>query len=437
MQIDILLVNALAYFFTLLFAIYKFKRLNLYVLIWLAYSIVTYMGYYSVKENMHYSGDVNLGYKLEIIPYICAYFTIVLLTYPFYRMDERNINWNINIPQKLVKLIYFVSFLFVIQTIFNGIAAYIISQTIGIGEAYVGAHEGDYSNVIGNNLLNRILHYSEVLTNALQPFYVIYFFIQMQKRHGSFWKNIFMIMLAFMPTIFSAIAGGSKGALFFVSFELIFFYLLIRPSLSSDYNIKITLIGSIIGLIIIFYVIVITLSRFEAIHGVSANNKQQQNEIVHYLGESYPNLGYFYYGKVYNHPNGRRFFLEFFEDNPEEKYKYSGLDSKFDYWENITHVSMAVFKTFWGDWYLEYGFWGSFIGIILIFLFFYKFWIKDYNKFYNIGIISFYYTNIIIQGCFTGSGLEGSQKHNTLLLLIVVSIYIKINSKYIYSNERK
>lgn len=437
MQINILLVNALAYFFTLLLAIYKFKRLNLYVLIWSAYSIITYMGYYCVKENMHYSKDINLGYKLDIIPYICAYFTIVLFTYPFYRMDERKINWNINIPQKIVKLIYFVGFLFIIQTIVNGVSAYIISQTIGFGEAYVRAHEGDYSNVIGNNLLNRILHYSEVLTNALQPFYVIYFFIQLKKKLNSFWKNVFMILLAFMPSIFSAIAGGSKGTLFFTSLEILFYYLLFRPSLSSNYNKKLTIMGSFIGTIMIFYVIIITVSRIETIHGVSANSTQQQNEIVHYLGESYPNLGYFYYNKVYKHPNGKRFFPEFFADNPEDKYKYAGLDKKFEYWESKTHVPMALFKTSWGDWYLEYGFWGSFIAIILIFIFFYKLWIKDYNKFYNIGIISFYYTYIIIQGCFTGSGLEGSQKHNTFLLLIIVSIYIRINSKYIYSHEKK
>lgn len=435
MEINILLINALAYFATLLFAIYKFRRFNIYVLIWSAYTIVAYMGYYCVKEDMHYSHDINLGYKLEITPYICAYLTIVLFTYPFYRMDEKKINWNINLPPILVKIIYFVGFLFIVQTIFNGISAYIISHTIGFGEAYLRAHEGNYSNVIGSDILNRVLHYSEVLTNALQPFYVVYFFIQIIKGSDTFWKNICMLLLAFMPSIFSAIAGGSKGTLFFTACEIVFYYLLFRPTLSPNYNKRITIIGSIIGIIMIFYVITITLSRFEAINGVSANSRQQQNEIVHYLGESYPNLGYFYYGKVYNHPNGRRFFPEFFADNPENKYKHSGLDTKFEYWESITHVPMALFKTSWGDWYLEYGFWGSFIAIILVYLFFYKLWIKDYSKFYNIGVISFYYTSIVIQGCFTGSGLEGSQKHNTLLLLIIISLYIKRKSKYIYERD--
>lgn len=432
MNIDILLVNAVVYIATLIFAILKFKRLNLYVIIWFAYSVVTLMGYISVKLNMHYSEDPDLGLKLPLTPYVCAYFTTVLLTYPFYRIRENKFRFNISFPKWLLILIKLSAYIFVILTIISAVTAYIVANTIGFGEAYVMGHEGEYVDIIGDNFIVRVIHYLQVATNAVKPFYIVYYFNQIVQKHRKFWANILMILLAFMPETFSAIAGGSKGTLFFTMLNIVFYFVFWGGLLATKEKKKLTSVAIFVGIFMSFYVVTISLSRFEAISGSVADKTQQQNEIVHYLGESYPNLGYFFYGKVKKHPNGRRFFPEFFKDNPENQYKYEGIDGKFSYWNRITKVPMEVFKTTWGDWYVEYGFWESIVALIIVFFIFYKFWLRDYGLLSNIGIVAFYYSNVVIRGCFSGSGLEGTQVHNTLILILVFSYLLR--KEYIKQN---
>ena len=93
---------------------------------------------------------------------------------------------------------------------------------------------------------------------------------------------------------------------------------------------------------------------------------------------------------------------------------------------------MEVFKTTWGDWYVEYGFWESIVALIIVFFIFYKFWLRDYGLLSNIGILAFYYSNVVIRGCFSGSGLEGTQVHNTLILILVFSYLLR--KEYIKQN---
>ena len=123
-------------------------------------------------------------------------------------------------------------------------------------------------------------------------------------------------------------------------------------------------------------------------------------------------------------------YLIVFETN--SGYKYEGIDGKFSYWNRITKVPMEVFKTTWGDWYVEYGFWESIVALIIVFFIFYKFWLRDYGLLSNIGILAFYYSNVVIRGCFSGSGLEGTQVHNTLILILVFSYLLR--KEYIKQN---
>lgn len=422
---DTLLLNAFIYIITLIIAINKSKRLNLYVMVWMCYSFVAIMGYISVKLNMHYSQDTELGEKLSFTPYLFAYFTTLLLSYPFSRMNERKINMKVIIPSYIKCLFSLSALLFFIRALFSGITAYVIANTIGFGEAYMMGHEGEYIDVFQIPLLSRFLRLAEVFTTGITPFYILYYFMRIAKNEGGFWYNSFFVILAYSPSIFSAIAGGSKGGLFFIAMSMIFYYIIVKPHMTYENKRRLSLMGFGVGLVLTIYVIIISLSRFEASTGQKADNIQQTNEIVHYLGEAFPNLGFFYWGKVDKHPYGRRFFPEFFYgENIEAKYKESGLNAKFDYWENTTHVQMATFKTFWGDWYVEYGLYGSFIAIILLYIVFYYGIFRKYYLFSYIGLIAFYYNSVLIRGCFTGSGLEGSSVHYGILLTVIISIYI-------------
>ena len=235
-----------------------------------------------------------------------------------------------------------------------------------------------------------------------------------------------MMSVAFLPSIMSSLAAGSKGGLFFVSFGILFFYLIFRPYLNSKINRRFIVIGGIVAFIFISTVLSIVSERIE-LKMRYTDDSLEQSHLVRYLGESYPNLGVFYYGQVKQHPNGRRFFPEFFDTNAEATiYKYKGIDEKFDYWNGITGVRMANFKTFWGDWYVEFGTIGSCIAILIMYYIFRKLCFTSSNwTLSRLPLIYFFYIKIIIRGCFTGSGLEGTETHKAILVLVLLTFILR------------
>ena len=426
MEIDILFVNAVVYIATFFIALYKIKKFNLYVAIWLAYSIVAAMGVYCVRANLHLTP--NLGYKVSWVPYLFAYFTILVLTYPLYFVDAKKVDISkIDIP--LIKwLSYIMVIIYIIRLIQNIIIYQAVSNTIGFGEAYLMIHEGaqiyEYSGTFGA-ILSKFMWLSGIIVNAFQPLYILYFFNRLIKRERHRLAIISLIVLAFLPEIIYRIASGSKGGLFYVFIEILFYLILFRSSFSMRLNRRLVIWG-IIGIIVSFQILsLITESRIDA----TSNQRETSTEqVLRYIGEPYPNLGWYYYDKVANHPNGRRFFPEFFDPNPENLYT-SSVDGKFNYWTQRTHVDMALFKTFWGDWYVEFGLWGSIIAIGILYIICYYGFLKHYWVIYNLPLVAFYFTNILGRGCFVGSGIEGSINHRIIISLIIVCIFIKYNTQ--------
>ena len=425
-MIDVLLANALVYIFTFFYAFYKARKLNIYVFIWLAYSIVTLMGYFCVKWDMYYIKDANLGYKLSPLPYILAYMTTLLLTHPLKKYKRFYFDVSLLNSKHVYYLSFIIALVLIFQTVINGIRAYVIFNLGGFGEAYMMSHEGESISVLDSQLLNRLFHISSVITHGFTALYAVYYLHRILKSKDSKMLNYFLFVLAFLPDIMLAFATGSKGGLFFIFFSLLFYYLLFQSYFSKKVNRHFLMIGGVIGVIFLISVMSIIVGRIENKTGYKADELQTSTHIVHYLGESYPNLGVFYYKRVKAHPNGRRFFPEFFDNNAEEYYKKNGLSQKFNYWERKTKVNMALFKTFWGDWYVEFGLLGSIVGIIIIYIAFKSLcfdstiWTLS-----RLPLICFYYNRILIRGCFSGNGIEGSEIHKSLIFILAITFIIR------------
>lgn len=414
MGIDVLFLNAIIYIATLVFAINKFRKLNLYVVIWLAYSVVAFAGYYSVKANLHYAHDVNLGYKVSPIPYIFAYSTILLLSSPFYKINVKRISLSkLNIPF-VQWLSYLVIFANIVRLIYSILLYQFVSNNFGGGEAYLMIHEGETVFSIDNIFVNKIVGYSSIITSSLNPLLIVFYFNRIVKRKGQWWVNFVLILLAFLPIIIIQIATASKGGLYYISFSLLFYYVLFKPSIPKQINKKILSIIASGGFILLLLIAIFTEDRIQVRNSLDSPIE----ELTRYLGESYPNLGWEYYERVRENPNGRRFFPEFFNPNPEKLYT-SLVDGKFDYWTPKTGVRMELLKTFWGDWYVEFGMIGSFIAILLLFAICYWCFLKRYWLVSSLPLVAYYYDRILIRGCFAGSGLEGSNTHQALFYLII------------------
>ena len=251
MNIDILLLNAIVYVLTLTFAWMKLRRFNLFVLLWIAYSIVAVSGYYCVVNDLHYSHDANLGYKVAPEPYLFAYLTNLLITSPFYRMDVGRLELSHIVEIKLYKQIAgLIAVFFTLQLVTSIIILVFVQATIGMGNAYYMIHEG-VSVLSSSPLLAKMSWISGLLTPIVKPVYAVYTIQKLIQNKGSKYKNIYLFLIAFLPGFITDIAMGSKGGLFFSVFEMLFYYVLFWKAIPQKINKTIMKFGTILGVAIL------------------------------------------------------------------------------------------------------------------------------------------------------------------------------------------
>ena len=433
MEIDIILINAVIYVITLLFIIMKERRFSVYVLLWCIYAFTAVMGYVILK-----TGDwdfLNIDSNVSFLPYVMAYLSLHFISYPFKGYDETNINYTILKPNKVMDNlcgIMIVSYVFL--GIVTGLSAYFVATTIGFGDAYELANGEDsersfLGEILGEGLffwIYRICCWIVIPT----PIFIMYYLIKMHYEKNRWNRYMFFIILSQIRSISLALIGGSRGALFFLLFDFLFYFILFRKIIESHFSIKKNFV--FISLTILFAYVSLNMisSRLENKQGYVTQD-DTRHSIMLYAGQSYPNLGKYYYDKINHHIYGRRFFPEFFSPNTESEYKKMKM-SRTEYWNMIMEVPMEKFKTFWGDWYVEFGFWGSIVGLCLLYLFFKIICFNHKYRLFAIPILVYYFEKVCMFAFATGTGIAGSQAHKELYITVLVSSIL-----FLYEQRRQ
>lgn len=436
-MIDVILINAVIYVITLLFVIRSERRFSIYVLLWCLYTFTAVMGYVILKTDDWDFDNPNLGTDVAFIPYLMAYLSLHLISYPFKEYDESNLNYTVLKPNKIMDGVCSVMLIaYIFLGIVSGTTAYIVANSIGgFGEAYEMANEGGgegsmLSVILGSGLLYwiyRICCWIVIPT----PFFIIYYLIKIHYNEQNWSRYVFFIILSQIRPLCLALIVGSRGAMFFLLFDILFYFILFRKLFKISFVRKVRLIFVTIIAAFSLVALAITDSRIENRQGY-VEQASTQHSILNYLGQSYPNLGYYYYDKLTSHPDGRRFFPEFFSPNTEELYKKM-LMSRTDYWNSKMNVPMEKFKTLWGDWYVEFGFIGSIVGLILIFVFFKAICFNYKYRLFSIPILVYYFEKVCMFAFATGTGIAGSEAHKTLAISVLVSWLLFVYER----NKRK
>lgn len=113
------------------------------------------------------------------------------------------------------------------------------------------------------------------------------------------------------------------------------------------------------GLFVLFSILIIVIAQITEERFGDNVKRSAMNSIYEYLGETFPVLGYEYWGNI-NYTGGERLFSEFyrlFDGNVK------GGDA--DYWYHQTGARMDWFKTLYGDLYVEFG---PIIPIVILFV---------------------------------------------------------------------
>ena len=380
----VLSLNFLAYFVSFI-RCYRKYGISIVSFVWLIYSVFAVFSVYLCASGLYWDvmyTSVPLYAPISLIPYIMNYICVFILLKPLEKIYKGNIKFYLfKYTKKNWTLVHWVLFFDVVYALIK-IYQFKIAYSYGFGNFHSlgGNVQGElfYGGNVFLLLLNYIGRFSHL---TLIPFILI--FVINGYIKGFCTKKTMKLFVAFY--IFNALSigltTGSRANLFFGILNIAFFLNLFWNDITLKIKRNFFLIFSVIISFVFWVTMQITNERF------GQNVKRTAIESIYeYLGESFPVLGYEYWGNV-RFTYGERLFNDF----------YKMLDSSIksrdaDSWASYIGARVDYFKTLYGDLYIEFG---PFIPIIIIWLIAYsmrRYLTRKSIGGEKIGVIYWYYS---------------------------------------------
>lgn len=421
-----ILINFFIYLLLWLFFSWRIKRFNLFMIVWSGYTLSSLMSYISVIGNYYYY-PVDFAYKVSSLGVLLSVLAInLIISIPFMKVDERKIRLSeMNMDLPIVR--YFVQFsvpFFIIVSIMRIYEVTAIETVISYGDLYDMVNDEDSTTLLrdllySNTFLKMLSGVGGRYCTVMAPFLLLYFFNKIAKDRKITFEYILCMIFAVIPVVLQGVTIASRGSLFFSLAELFFFYYIIKSYISKR-------IRKIIIFVSIFFIFVmsglflsITESRVETRRSLYSSFE----DIMIYAGQPMLNACYFH-DRIHYHPMGKR-ILDIRESN--------GKQMVFrEYWNLKTGCEVQLFKTYYGDLYLEFGLLLAFVFTIVYTLLWNMLVIKKYKKAIYLPFL-YYYFHILIFSYFNFDKLKWISIWTGLLILIC--LYISSSSR-VYSISR-
>lgn len=425
-MIDVLLLNAIAYILLFLYSFYRYRSVNIYNSVILAYTIISILGYITTKMGIQLVGSVNFGLSASPIPYICQFIAVLLIVSPLKKISPESVDFKIFRIESLRLFLKFSMFVLLV-VIFVKLYEFFLVLQQGLAEAYVAIHEEggkliEFSNPILAFLSTKGMTY----VDAIFPLLVYYYFSKLREGKGKTVSSYFYLGICFTPEVLNSLVTGSKGMLFFNAFDMIFFYLYFKRSISEGARKLLIFCGFFVAAVLIFYAFAIQNSR----NDYDKSTKMASEVMMRYLGESMPNLGDLYHD-TREHPYGKRLFPTFTGGKT-----FTNAEERARYWEMKTNARVLNFMTIWGDSYIEFGIIGSFVFLFVV-VFLYKRYVFRYGgKFYIFPLVYYYYHKVCIYGIFGVAFVDIRSLQVTLYaILLCIFLYIITTNSELKKNK--
>ncbi len=345
---DVLFVNFLAYMLWARYAYKKFGAINIYFILVLMITCIAFLGILTVFNGVYYDTfGVRNTTKLSYEPYILCFIVYFILFFPLrnlqLQIDNRSLGFLFGKKFHLFVVGWTVFYTFYLALLCSELLQSLVG---GLGNAYEMRHmEGDALYQYDSMFISYIVKgYGFFIYSASSPVLLLYAVIGLRAKKLSKSFAGYLAVLCLLPSLFSSISQGSRGALF-ADMICYFFYASLFWTIFSKSVKRLVIRYTIIALSLMLVIsLIITIQR--------VGDKDSGSSILRYFGESFPNLGYNMYNQVQFHPMGIRFFPEVvYGDNPP----WDSTDESYRYWGDITGVPVINFKTFFGDLYIEFG----------------------------------------------------------------------------------
>ena len=386
----VLFLNMLLYIFTASY-IWKRNGMSAYSFLWLYYAVFASMGFLIVFLGIYDDRFYSMAYnsKFQLFPYICNYICIYLILRPFQYLKARSPKLGLFIKIKKKKInrlvnvlcIFFSIYMLLKLGILNEYSKYSLLERREMsiaGESIVSRED--------NYILWLVFYGYELLHTAVFPFLIIFVFEFYEKRILSIRKSILVVILYFLPPFVSYMMTSNRSGLFWLFMNATFYFFFFYKVMSKRLK-KIVLRTSFLSLLpVALMLTLITQVRYEY------SKTSVETGVLSYFGESFPNLGAYVYDQVGHHTYGMRLFPDYIKAITGISLKTDGgLQGYHKFWENYTGVKILVFKTLFGDLYIEFGTFGSITFVFIISMLF-TIYIKKSKHIYTVlAIASFYY----------------------------------------------
>ena len=308
---------------------------------------------------------------------------MILMTLPLYRITGREDGIrNAVISLRSTKLF---NIIFIIFIVYLGCKLYEFSLygNMGYAERHRMIIQDEESIDISKHsmIIGYITKIFVKLYQVLYPLTMFYVFMLLRKK-TSIIKIAILFSISVAPMIVGYLINGNRAGMFYLLVNLAFFFILIKNYISRIQLRRIYILLGILITVLLIFSISISEERFQH------TELGTTGSILRYFGEVFPNLGYQYWDHVNNYTLGARKFGSYYSILTGVHFDLQGFDETFSFWSFYTGVDCALFKTVFGDLYIEFGTIGA---LTFAFIFFIIVFMLTKNHDLSIYNISFYY----------------------------------------------
>ncbi len=424
----IFIVNALLYFLTSVFYYAKDRKFSIRAIVFLIYTVFGCASIYAISSGIYFDIFGSFSFNsLSLTPFVLNYILVLIMAQGLQGL--RSIKFDaISLNNKYIFFFeLFIIGLSLVYMVFQYLWSQLFSE-VDLVDIYEAGHSGEQDYVFPNPLWNVIYFRSQQLLAFATPLIYIIEFMNLALDKKPF-KSMMIILLIFAPKVLGCGMSGNRGGIVFAFASLAFFIMFFWPKISA--KLKRTIIISGLAMIVLggAYLAAISFSR------AGDDSEKAVESAIRYFGETFPNLGWNIWAIDGNHLEGMRMYPLLYDlaGGSLPQFDADGIGGLQYHYEIISRWPILIFKTFFGDLYVEFGPVIPFV-IVILYLFMARAMQKALkDSIFSLLIVHFSFM-VLIWGLFDCYLIQDNII--SLILTFLVALWLnKILSKRLASKE--
>lgn len=360
---DAIILNAFLYIVTF-YIVYKKQKRSIFCFLYFFYTSYAIIGAFVVCTGIYYEEFSNVeGNKVPFIPYLYEYYSLLIISFPFYRLSIDKINIrSITFPKSVIsilRIVFLISFIYLLFKIYEMLLY--TGMDYGERRALITDAGVSLMEKESNPVLMKIAGLTYLIHDVFEPLIMLYLIYAIIWKKMSLCNALIWFGVIFIPNFLKYFIESNRSGFFFLFLNTSFYAILFFRFFDRKTKKKIISFALVILSIIAIITIGISIARFDD------SQLGTTGSIIRYFGEVFPNLGYLFWDKVEHFTYGARQFTNIFEYvTGQEVFESIGLTERFEFWSSYTGIPAHYFKTLFGDLYVEFGTYGALVFVTVL-----------------------------------------------------------------------